>query len=149
VDDPEAFVERRIAALIADLESDDESLRWDAAGDIRDMGTAAAAAVPFLVKVLLDRRRTEFNFYARGMAADALGAIGPAALDAIPALIDCTRPDSELPEEGRWLRLRAAMAIFKIGGDPQVAQQVAGELLGDQEWWLRDHAVVLTRNCSD
>jgi HEAT repeat protein len=74
------------------------------------------------------------------MSADALGAIGPAALDAIPALIESTRPDPELPEEGRWLRLRAASAIFRIGGDPQVARQVASELMDDPEWWLRDHA---------
>jgi HEAT repeat protein len=140
MDELAAYVTDRLRDLIADLKSGDDDLVWEAAADLVPMGPAAVPAIPALIEVLLDRRRTEFNFYARGMAADALGAIGPAALDAIPALIECTRPDPEHPEEGRWLRLRSAAAIFRIGGDAQVAGMVAGELMDDPEWWLREHA---------
>ncbi len=143
MEEPEAFLERRLADLIADLKSDDEEVRWDAASDVKDMGTAAAAAVPALIELLLDRRIAEFTFYAKGMAADALGEIGPAARDAIPALLECTRPDSKLPEEGRWLRLRSAAAIFSISSDVLVVRRVVGELTDDPEDWLRAHAANL------
>lgn len=143
MDDPDAFVERRLAELISDLESDDEGERWDAAGELKDMGPLAAPSVPALIKVLRNRRLTEFNAYVRGMACDALGAIGPEARDAVPTLIECTADEPGLSEEGRWLRLRAAVAIFKISGDAQVARRVAGELLSDSEEWLR----VKAREC--
>ena len=143
MDELESFVTQRLAVLIADLKSGDDDLAWDAAADLLPMGPAAAPAVPSLIKVLLARRRTEFNFYAKGMAADALGAIGPAARDAVPALLECTRPDPEFPEEGRWLRLRSAAAIFNISGDVLVARRVAGELTDDPEDWLRAHAANL------
>jgi HEAT repeat protein len=140
VDDPEAFVERRLAALIADLQSTDEEIRWDAASDLREMGTAAAAAVPSLVKVLLDLRDSEINPYCRGMACDALGAIGLQARDAVPALVECTADETELVEESRWLRLRAAAAIFRITGDGEITRRVAGQLADDPEEWLREKA---------
>jgi len=49
VDDPESFVERRLAALVAGLQSNDEGVRWDAASDIKDMGPIAVAAVPAFI----------------------------------------------------------------------------------------------------
>ncbi|HEY1598855.1 MAG TPA: hypothetical protein VGG64_04590 [Pirellulales bacterium] len=143
MDELETYVADRLRDLMADLKSGDIDLAWESAADLMPMGPAAGPAVPALIEVLLDRRRTKFNFYARGMAADALGAIGPAAVATIPALIDCTQPEPEMVEEGRWLRLRAAAAIFRISGEVQVARQVAGELVDDPEWWLRDHAAKL------
>ena len=140
MDDLDSFVARRLAHLIDDLESDADEVRWDAASDIKDMGTAAAAAVPFLVKVLLDRRPTEFDPYIRGMACDALRAIGPEAREAIPALIECTADEPGLPEESRWLRLRAAEAIFRISGEDDISRRVAVELANDPEEWLRKKA---------
>ena len=140
MDELDSFVARRLADLIADLQSDDEEVRWDAASDIKDMGTAASAAVPFLVKVLLDRRPTEFNPYVRGIVADALGAIGSQARDSVSALIECTVDEPGLPEEVRWLRLRAAVAIYRITGDGKIVRSVAGQLANDPEWWLREKA---------
>lgn len=140
MDDPEAFVARRLFELIADLGSDDESLRWDAAGDLKEMGPLADSAVPALIKVLRDRRPTEFNPYVRGMVCDALGAIGPEARDAVQALVECTANEPGLVEEARWLRLRAAVAIFKITGDAEIVRRVVGELVNDPEWWLREKA---------
>jgi HEAT repeat protein len=142
----ENYVADRLRDLIADLKSGDDDLAWDAAADLVPMGPAAEPAVPALIDVLRDRRHTQFSFYAKGMAADALGAIGPAAVATIPALMECTQADPELPEEGRWLRLRSASAIFRISGDPQLARQVAGDLMDDAEWWVREHAANLLEN---
>jgi HEAT repeat protein len=138
VDEPEAFVARRIAALIADLQSDDEHRRWDAASDTKQMGPLAAPAVPALIKVLLERRPTEFNPYVRGMACDALGAIGTEASDAVSALVECTADEPGLVEESRWLRLRTAVAIYRITGDVEIVRRIAGELANDPERWLRE-----------
>jgi len=55
-------------------------------------------------------------------------------------LIECTADEPGLPEEGRWLRLRAAVAIFKISGDAEIARRVASELTDDAEEWLREKA---------
>lgn len=139
MDDPDAFVARRLADLIADMAADDDA-RWDSAADLRDMGPLAVAAVPALVRAIHDRRATEFDPYARGMIADALGSIGPGAHEAIHALADCAMHESSHAEESRWLRLRAAVATFKISGDGQLARIVAAELLNDPQEWLRAKA---------
>jgi hypothetical protein len=75
------------------------------------------------------------------MVCDALASVGPEARDAVPAfLTECTADEPKLSEESRWLRLRAAVAIFRNSGDGEIARRVAGQLATDPEDWLRDHA---------
>lgn len=67
----------------------------------------------------------------RSAAAEALGDIGPAALPALPALEHC------LTDEVESVRCEAAVAIWKITGDPTFAVQIGVELLDDPDWTIR------------
>src|SRR5436190_1976000 len=96
--------------LIAAIESGDEDASWDSSSEIVRIGPPAAAAVPALIWTLKSGNYSEISNYVTGMAADALAAIGPAAIDAVEALELLTIEKPNLPEEGRWLRLRAATA---------------------------------------
>jgi HEAT repeat protein len=62
-------------------------------------------AVPALIQTLSDG-----DIYVRGGAARALGAIGAAACDAIPALTEC------LKHEDAWVCKTAEYALEKIIG---------------------------------
>lgn len=70
-----------IDALVSQLGSDDPLERLDAATALREMGPAAAAAVPALMERLRDEQRA-----IRMAAMYALGAVGSAAAPAVPAL---------------------------------------------------------------
>lgn len=84
----------------------DPILRGLAAIALRDLGPAAAPAIPNLIAALKD---TEVS--VRMMSANALAALGPAAADAVPALVDA---GSAANEQVHVLRSIAA-ALGNIG----------------------------------
>jgi len=67
------------------------------------------AADPEAVPALIQELASE-DIFLRGGAAKALGAIGPAACDAIPALEEC------LKHEDPWVCKTAEYALEKIRG---------------------------------
>jgi HEAT repeat protein len=67
------------------------------------------AADPESVPALIQELAGD-DLYLRGGAAKALGAIGPAACDAIPALTEC------LQHEDPWVCKTAEYALEKIRG---------------------------------
>jgi HEAT repeat protein len=85
----------------------DSTPRARAATALRDMGPAAARAVPMLALALWDRNAAS----VREAAADALRAMGPAARQAIPALACVLRRDDH------WAKQAAAAALVAAGGE--------------------------------
>jgi HEAT repeat protein len=75
---------------IADLGSADRNKQQAAYDGLRNAGPKAKGVVPLLVKAL-DAKNVPTSY-----VADILGAIGPAARDAVPALL------ARLPKEGDW-----------------------------------------------
>lgn len=74
------------------------------------------------------RHRRDPQIYFRMDACDALREIGPAASEAVPQLIKIV--DAEhVDEEQALLRLRAAHALFVIGGDVDRCVSVALRIL--------------------
>ena len=66
-------------------------------------------------------------------AAAALGAIGPAAHEAIPVLQQCLDVDGSEDGLFRQVQLSAAETIWQISGDTQPPLRVATKMLGDDE----------------
>ena len=81
-----------------------------------------------------------------GTAAAALGAIGPAAHEAIPALQQCLDLDGSEDGLFRQVQLSAAEAIWQISGDTQAPLRVATKMLGDDESGNRCLAAELLGN---
>ena len=67
----------------------------------------------------------------RSVAADTLAELGPMAMSALNALEKC------LGDEVASIRCGAAIAIWKITGDPSLAVQIGVKLLGDPDWIVR------------
>jgi HEAT repeat protein/lysophospholipase L1-like esterase len=101
---------RAVPGLIARLADLDERVRWRAADALGKIGPGTGA-VDALAKLVRDAAGP-----GRGLAAEALGRVGPEARSAVPDLIAATsdpRPDV------RW---RAIWALGRIG--PAAAQAV-------------------------
>lgn len=72
--------------------------------------------MPALITVLNVKEEDEDGF-RRSVVADALGKIGPAAKDAVPALIDCLKD-----EDPTWrVPVSAASALGEIGANAKSA----------------------------
>ncbi len=78
-----------LKAVVRSLHSADPKMRAKAAADLgADFGADAKPALPDLVKRLFDSRAS-----VRSVSAEALGRVGPAALDAVPALLTLLEGD--------------------------------------------------------
>ncbi|MBC6461680.1 HEAT repeat domain-containing protein [Actinomadura sp. HBU206391] len=94
------------------------------------LGQAALAAVPELLAMLHERK-------AELAVCTTLGELGPPAAQAAPALAEICRPKRQLrlwrprtsPTASPALRSRAALAHYRITGDPVIALEVFGDLL--------------------
>jgi HEAT repeat protein len=148
------------ADFIDDLSSPDRLIRIAAAEPLAALGKNAKDAIPGLQKwlqieepyfrvigaatilkidpsqvgsllpVLNDGLQCE-PCPVRSAAAEALGDLGPAAMSALPALQKC------LEDQVASIRCEAAVAIWKITGDPSPAVQNGVELLNDPDWMIR------------
>ena len=92
------------------------------------------SSVPYLIAML------EHAEVQATDAARALGEMGHAAREAVPALQECLRLDGAGNNSIRSLRLAAAEAIWRISGDATAALAVATEILGDNDHYLCFHA---------
>jgi HEAT repeat protein len=102
-----------------------------AAEVLGEIGPPAKRAVGPLVEVLAERKWNSMGL--RSTAAEALGKIGPAAKEAIPALVLSLKDDKAL------VRVRAAIAIWRIDRQPKMAAPVLIEVLQstDHDAFLR------------
>ena len=170
--------EELLPVLIEGLQSADEAHRVYAAYACRNLGPAAASAVPKLTELLADDNEVVVQHVIQALeaighasasavaglarlldgispdstgihmvhalaAAAALGAIGPAAHEAIPALEQCLDLDGSEDGLFREVQLSAAEAIWQVSGDPQTALRVARKMLGDDESSIRYFAAEL------
>jgi hypothetical protein len=111
--------ETRVARRIDALGAASRGARLAALWDIQALGPKAAAAVSCLTEMLKagdDDLQTQ--------AADALGAVGPAAEAVVPALADAVVQDHDRP-----LRKAAAGALGAIGRRPEAAVPALMDLL--------------------
>jgi HEAT repeat protein len=100
----------------------DTSTRGNALAALRRAGTNGAAAVPALIHCLQDLEpRTT------AVAAEALMEIGPAALEAVPALEAAMRRGDRVP------RVISAAARRRITGDPVPSASVILAALQDED----------------
>lgn len=100
-----------VAVLIAQLSDPDHELRIDATDALREIGPAAAAAIPELSKALRDRHPT-----LRQASARALGDLG----DGSPAVLTGLQESLKDPELS--VQLAAAWSLQKL--DPGGKQYV-------------------------
>jgi HEAT repeat protein/beta-glucanase (GH16 family) len=131
-----------VPALTRALSDKDQRVRRQAASALADMRCEAGPAVPALIKLLKDessaarqdaanprgrRQHREREWTARGAAALALGAIGPPAAAAVPALTEL------LKDEVADVRCSAAWGLGGIGPRAKPAVPALIELLGSDE----------------
>jgi len=107
---------------------------WYAIQQLSRMGEAAKAAVPRLIPMLKDK-----DLSRRSHAAWAIGAIGPAARDAVPALVEVLYTDEKLEFGKRDFVLFGftAWALGRIGPDAAAAAEPLGKLLAGRGAWRR------------
>ncbi len=124
--------EKAVPALVSVLVKDDAAfLRAAAASSIRQIGPAAASAVPALIRALSDLQEV-----VRAEAADALAAIGTEAKGALTALAHVSKNDSDA-----LVRQKAAQAIQTIDADYQNSIPVLSAQLRDADPQKRLQAV--------
>jgi HEAT repeat protein len=112
--------------------------RWAAAAALGKMGMASKV-VPGLIEDLKDNQG-----WARLFAAKALGRIGPAAQDAVPALIaalTAKHPKLE-SESGATIREESARSLGLIGAGAGTAKPALQDLLKDQSLSPHERQVI-------
>jgi HEAT repeat protein len=85
---------------------------WAAAATLDEAVSGGRGAVPALIKALKDRGSDSVQIAVRREAAKALGRQGPAAKEAIPALVESAKRDGDL-----HVRADAIRALGRIGRD--------------------------------
>jgi hypothetical protein len=96
-----------VLALIGALKDKDSDIRTESMGALLSFQPDAGPLVPALVEVLRDREREDLHFDAVRL----LGRLGPAARDALPALVAGFK--EKAPSD--VLRIETAWAIGRIG----------------------------------
>jgi HEAT repeat protein len=107
-----------VPALIEALGNPSERIRWGAARALGRMGSDAWPAVPGLIKLLGEKPPVDSYFFhaaPRDAAVEALGEIGPAAKDAVPALTTLAHDDDDMVAVAAE---KALAKIQKSGGEP-------------------------------
>lgn len=119
------------------LGDEDDIVRVAVLSTLENLGLLAAPATAALVGLLT----ASDDIIERGFAADVLGAIGPAAGEAVPELAKCL----EEPGDGAgrtFFRLKVASALWHISGEPDRLLAIGIEAALDPEWWLRHKAAI-------
>jgi HEAT repeat protein len=113
--------------LVAALGSEDGYVAAFAAWSLGNLGSAAAGAVPDLVRALA---RDDTN----AVVAGALARIGPAAAAAVPTLVEALGSEDA---DRRW---RAARTLGRIGPSAEAAVEALAKALADPNGAVRQHA---------
>ncbi len=116
-----------VPRLVAALGSEDGYVAAFAAWSLGNLGSAAAGAVPDLVRALA---RDDTN----AVVAGALARIGPAAAAAVPTLVEALRSEDA---DRRW---RAARTLGRIGPSAEAAVGALAKALADPNGAVRQHA---------
>jgi len=125
-----------VPLLAEALKDKDPLMRMNIAMALRSMGGAAAPAVPNLIAGLKDSDTSGPTIRAEGVRAQiafALGAIGPEAKAAVPALSDIFKDAGQKTE----LRRAAAFALGSIGADAKDAMPLLTDALKDKDARIR------------
>ncbi|MSS70536.1 MAG: HEAT repeat domain-containing protein [Candidatus Latescibacteria bacterium] len=134
---------RAVPALVGLLGHKDHRARIATTHALRDMKEEAAGAVPALVANLSCKSRGDGDpndrpFEVRLTAIGALSQAGPAALDAVPALVAMLKGVEELEEaDGYQFRGLAAWVLQGLGPEsarrsPEVIPALAGALKDEE-----------------
>ena len=143
----EASLPKELRVQIIRLHSREPLERASAAGHLGNMGVGAAAAVPYLVRLLADNTPTQLSRYLGGgyysstettpgeEASRALAEIGDPASNALLFALQDTRPE---------VRRLAAKALGQIGDIRAIDFLIA--LLGDPDRGVRATAAIALGN---
>jgi HEAT repeat protein len=118
-----------LPALITAIQSEDRTLRLNAASVFGDLGAEAVAAVPVLTTALQDP-----DDQVRLYATWALGNIGVGAKAAVPALLEA------LHDRSQYVRIYAPSALRRIGVAAKVGVPALVTALGDSSARVRFNA---------
>lgn len=119
-----ASAEPTVADLVKTLSSNDTVELFLAIQALAAKGPEAAPAVPDLIKILGDDKRSN---QLRVESAHALGEIGPAAKDAVPVLLETVKARESA------LRGYSAKALGCIGPDAAAAVKPLAVLVRDSD----------------
>jgi HEAT repeat protein len=119
--------EKAVEALLPSLKDKNEAVREQALFSLVRMGPAARSAVPALIEILEQRG----NDAGQGLAAQALGSIGPEAAKAVPAL------RAALKNPDPYVRQWAAAGLGGIGAPAAEAAADLEPLLQDESGLVR------------
>src|SRR5262249_20777303 len=111
--DPEDPDPAAVPVLVELLRDDHWEVRSSAAMVLARLGPASKPAIPLLIEIVQTESGTGWKRAAKADAVEALGAIGPEAREAAPALAPL------LHQPDQVLRLKAAEALRRV--DPEAA----------------------------
>jgi len=131
----EAQQKRRLQRAIADLKDIDLKYRTQAIVDLREMGTSAKPAVPYLLDVLENQRE---DLQLRRSVPEILRKISPDAAQVSTSLI----PLLENQNEDLQLRRSLINVLVELDKTQQTAEPVLGRILKDS------NEVLALRLCS-
>ena len=117
-----------IDRLIRDLNSENVSVRRNAASALASIGPSAISAIPALIKCLNDEYRD-----VRTSTVYALGEISPYGVSIISALTEC------LSDKDISVRLNAVYALGKIG--PAAVPALISCIVNGKDNYVRERAI--------
>ncbi|MHB0960051.1 MAG: HEAT repeat domain-containing protein [Pirellulaceae bacterium] len=121
-----------IHSLIQTLGDDEDGVRFTVLNTLNNLGTAAAPATAALVEILVGSD----DIIERGIAAEVLKSIGPAAKGAIPQLLTCLQEPMDSAAR-IYFHLKVAHALWCISGETEHLLAMGLEVIRSPEWWLR------------
>lgn len=113
-----------VPALVRLLDDEHELVRQRAASALGSLGAESPLVVPALVHALDDR-----DHDVRAAAIDGLAREGPAAAAAAPRLVGVVSGDRI-----GWVRLRATIALGRIGASQELAAPVLSQIATREDW---------------
>jgi len=128
-----------VPALVQALADEEEAVRLVALNTLQNLGPATAPAIPALIGILTGNE----DILARGMAADPLGAIGPAAGEAVPRLLLMSLQEPGDDTLTTYFRLKVARALWSISEEPKHLLATGLETIRSPDWWLRGMAAAM------